>query len=40
MSDPHVIAAADGHAFQGPTGAPMTVKIDSTATGGAYSLIE
>ncbi|MEU8794023.1 cupin domain-containing protein [Streptomyces sp. NPDC048643] len=35
-----VIAAGQGRLFRGPTGAPMTVKIDGTATGGAYSLIE
>ncbi|MER7980730.1 cupin domain-containing protein [Streptomyces sp. NPDC095817] len=40
MSDPMVIAAGQGRLFRGPTGAPMAVKIDGTATGGAYSLIE
>ncbi|GGR95647.1 hypothetical protein GCM10010284_30820 [Streptomyces rubiginosohelvolus] len=40
MSDPAVVAAGQGRRFPGPTGAPMTVKIDSSATGGAYSLIE
>ncbi|MFJ2849639.1 cupin domain-containing protein [Streptomyces rubiginosohelvolus] len=40
MSDPAVVAADQGRRFPGPTGAPMTVKIDSSATGGAYSLIE
>ncbi|MEU0382162.1 cupin domain-containing protein [Streptomyces cyaneofuscatus] len=40
MSDPAVIAAGQGRSFPGPTGAPMTVKIDGSATGGAYSLIE
>ncbi len=40
MSDPHVIAAGQGRSFPGPTGMPMTVKIDGAATGGAYSLIE
>ncbi|MEU6313140.1 cupin domain-containing protein [Streptomyces sp. NPDC047014] len=40
MSDPVVIAAGQGRQFPGPTGAPMTVKIGGSATGGAYSLIE
>ncbi|WP_089116643.1 cupin domain-containing protein [Streptomyces sp. SS07] len=40
MSYPAVVAAGQGRRFPGPTGAPMTVKIDSSATGGAYSLIE
>jgi mannose-6-phosphate isomerase-like protein (cupin superfamily) len=40
MSDPYIIAATDGRQFQGPTGAPMTVKIDGAATADAYSLIE
>ncbi|MCQ1577687.1 cupin domain-containing protein [Streptomyces parvus] len=40
MSDPAVVAAGQGRRFPGPTGTPMTVKIDSSATGGAYSLIE
>src|ERR1700742_2849836 len=40
MSDPTVVAAGQGRQFAGPTGAPMTVKIDGTVTGGAYSLIE
>jgi mannose-6-phosphate isomerase-like protein (cupin superfamily) len=40
MSDPTVIAAGQGTTFPGPTGRPMTVKIDSAVTGGAYSLIE
>ncbi|MFF4983866.1 cupin domain-containing protein [Streptomyces sp. NPDC001046] len=40
MSDPTVIAAGQGRSFRGPTGAPMTVKIDGAVTGGAYSLIE
>ncbi|MFQ6850756.1 cupin domain-containing protein [Streptomyces sp. 35M1] len=40
MSDPAVVAAGQGRRFPGPTGAPMTVKIDSSATIGAYSLIE
>lgn len=35
-----VIAAGQGRLFRGPTGAPMAVKIDGAATGGAYSLIE
>ncbi|MFD6495751.1 cupin domain-containing protein [Streptomyces sp. NPDC059944] len=40
VSDPRVIAAGQGRLFPGPTGAPMVVKIDGAATGGAYSLIE
>ncbi|MFF2363871.1 cupin domain-containing protein [Streptomyces sp. NPDC058122] len=40
MSDPVVIAAGQGRLLPGPTGAPMAVKIDGAATGGAYSLIE
>lgn len=40
MSDPRVVAAGQGRQFRGPTGAPMTVKIDGAVTGGAYSLIE
>ncbi|MEU0787360.1 cupin domain-containing protein [Streptomyces sp. NPDC006173] len=40
MSDPKVVAAGQGRQFRGPTGAPMTVKIDGAVTGGAYSLIE
>ncbi|MFD5200821.1 cupin domain-containing protein [Streptomyces sp. NPDC058375] len=40
MRDPIVVAADQGRLFPGPTGAPMTVKIDGTATGDAYSLIE
>jgi mannose-6-phosphate isomerase-like protein (cupin superfamily) len=40
MSDPVVVAAGQGRLLRGPTGAPMAVKIDGAATGGAYSLIE
>ncbi|TDT42081.1 cupin domain [Streptomyces sp. BK208] len=40
MSDPTVIAAGQGRQFRGPTGAPMTVKIDGAVTCGAYSVIE
>ncbi|MER7760984.1 cupin domain-containing protein [Streptomyces sp. NPDC097619] len=40
MTDPVVIAASQGRRFEGPTGAPMTVKIEGSMTGGAYSLIE
>lgn len=40
MSDPKVVAAGQGRQFRGPTGAPMTVKIDGAVTGGVYSLIE
>ncbi|MFE2925012.1 cupin domain-containing protein [Streptomyces goshikiensis] len=40
MSEPVVIAASQGRQFRGPTGRPMTVKIDGDVTGGAYSVIE
>ncbi|MFJ6727846.1 MULTISPECIES: cupin domain-containing protein [unclassified Streptomyces] len=40
MSDPTVVEAGQGRLFRGPTGAPMTVKIDGGTTGGAYSVIE
>lgn len=40
MSDPVIVAAAQGRHIQGPTGAPMTVKIEGRSVRGAYSLIE
>jgi mannose-6-phosphate isomerase-like protein (cupin superfamily) len=40
VSDPVVVAAAQGRHIQGPTGRPMTVKIDGATVRDAYSLIE
>ena len=40
MSDPVIVAAAAGRHIQGPTGAPMVVKIGGTVVADAYSLIE
>ena len=40
MSDPIVLAAAQGRRIAGPTGMPMTVKLDAASTRDAYSLIE
>jgi quercetin dioxygenase-like cupin family protein len=40
VSDPYVIAAAQGRHIQGPTGPPMMVKIDGRSVHDAYSLLE